>query len=146
MCRSEGRTTGVTHKTLRDACTPTSISFSFLRRLAHCTCCLVRNNMTLNATFWYVTPCSLLESYRHIGGKSSHPEDGSSALRHNGCKFLPGYTVFVGRDSVVGIATRYGLDGPEIEARWRRDFPHPPRPALRPTQPPVQWVPGLSWG
>jgi hypothetical protein len=24
----------------------------------------------------------------------------------------------VGRDSVVGIATRYGLDGPEIESRW----------------------------
>ena len=29
------------------------------------------------------------------------------------------------RDSSVGIATRYGLDGPDIETRWRRDFPYP---------------------
>jgi hypothetical protein len=36
----------------------------------------------------------------------------------------------VGRDSSVGIATRYGLDGPGIESRWGRDFPHPFRPAL----------------
>ena len=36
----------------------------------------------------------------------------------------------VGQDSSVGIATRYGLDGPEIESRWGRDFPHPSRPAL----------------
>ena len=51
-----------------------------------------------------------------------------------------------GRDSSVGIATRYGLGGPGIESRWGRDFPHPYRPALGPTQHPVQWVPGLSWG
>ena len=25
---------------------------------------------------------------------------------------------YLGRDSVVGIATRYGLDGPRIESRW----------------------------
>jgi hypothetical protein len=52
----------------------------------------------------------------------------------------------MGWDSVVGIATRYGLDGPEIESRWGRDFSHPSRPALGPTQPPIQWVPGLFPG
>jgi len=49
----------------------------------------------------------------------------------------------VGRDSSVGIATRYGLDGPGIESQWGREFPHPSRPAVGPTKPPTQWVPGV---
>jgi hypothetical protein len=49
-----------------------------------------------------------------------------------------------GRDSVDGIATRYGLEGPGIKSRWGRDFPHLSRPALGLTQHTVQWVPGLS--
>jgi hypothetical protein len=52
----------------------------------------------------------------------------------------------VGRYSAVGIATRYGLDGPGIESQWGRDFPQPSRPALGPTQPPIQWVPSLFPG
>ena len=42
------------------------------------------------------------------------------------------------RDSLVGIATRYGLEGPGIESRCQRDLLHPSRLALGPTQPPGQ--------
>jgi hypothetical protein len=52
----------------------------------------------------------------------------------------------VGRDSSVGIATRYGLDGPGIGSRWGRDFPHLSRKALGPNQPPIQWIPDFSRG
>jgi len=54
--------------------------------------------------------------------------------------------IYIGRDSSVGIATRFGLDGPGIKSQWGRDFPHPSRPDLGPTQPPIRWVPDLSRG
>ena len=50
------------------------------------------------------------------------------------------------RDSSVGITTRYGLDGPGIESLWGRDFLPLSRPALGPTQLPIQWVLILSRG
>jgi hypothetical protein len=48
-------------------------------------------------------------------------------------------------DSSVSIVTSYGLDGPGIKSQWGRDFLHPSTPALKPTRPPIQWVPGLCW-
>jgi len=62
--------------------------------------------------------------------------------KRNGLKLCKKY---VG-DSVVGIATRYGQDGPGIASRWGQVFPHPSRPAMGPTQPTIKWVPCLFPG
>jgi hypothetical protein len=51
-----------------------------------------------------------------------------------------------GPDHSVGLATRYGLDGPLFEPRWGRGLPYPSRPALGPPRPPVQWVPDFFLG
>ena len=61
-------------------------------------------------------------------------------------EFIRMHLTLCGPDSSVGIATGYGLDGPGIESRWGRDFLRLSRPAVGLTQPPVQWVPGISRG
>jgi hypothetical protein len=69
-------------------------------------------------------------------------ESGSKKGRQHASFSIGGSTlVGVGRDNA---GTGYGLDGPGI--RWRRDFPHPSRPALGPTKPRIYWVPGLISG
>ena len=53
---------------------------------------------------------------------------------------------FVGRDSSVGIATRYWLDGPGIESRLGARFSPPVQTGPGAHSAPIQWVPGLSRG
>jgi len=55
------------------------------------------------------------------------------------------YIYIYGPGSLVGIATDYGLDGPGSNPGGDEIF-RPSRPALGPTQPPLQWIPGLSRG
>jgi len=53
--------------------------------------------------------------------------------------------IYRGLGSSVVTATDYGLDGPGSNPGGDEIF-RPSRPALGPTQPPLQWVPGLSRG
>jgi len=49
---------------------------------------------------------------------------------YNDIKYPVPYITLWSQDSSVGIATRYGLDGPGIESQWGRDFLHLFRLAL----------------
>ena len=52
----------------------------------------------------------------------------------------------MGRDSMAGIATHYGLDVPGFKSRCGRNFSDPSRLAVMPNQPLEQWLMGLFLG
>ena len=85
--------------------------------------------------------CIGMNDIKYFYCKTNYPETNFNSFTH---LLLNGTPVHLGPGE--RIATRYELDGPGIESRWGRDFCHPIRPALRPTQPPVQWIPGHSRG
>jgi hypothetical protein len=76
---------------------------------------------------------------RPVGAVLFHT-DGWTDRQRDMTKLITAFRNFMN----LGIATRYGLDGRGIESRWGRDFSYLSRPVLRPTQPPMQWVPSLS--
>jgi hypothetical protein len=83
--------------------------------------------------------CHYEEVYETLAGVGGERIWG---LEHLQMSVYANYTIYPKlkgrRDSSVGIATTYGLEGRGIECRWGRDFPHPSRPALGPNQTPIQ--------
>jgi len=81
------------------------------------------------------------------GHQADHSSPCGIEIRYDWrCIFARPICLYVGPGILVGIATGYALDGPGIESRWGRDFLRLSKPALGPSQPPVQWVPRLSRG
>ena len=126
-----------------------SAGFGLLRKLhlgtgscwPHCTFKLFTQIFTISLLHnTYIYPSLLLHAsamnFCHLQGTRNVFELDYAA--HISFYFPRYVLVFVGSNSSAAVATRYGLDGPGIQPRLRREFPHPSRPILGPTQPPRQ--------
>ena len=74
--------------------------------------CLIQVSVTWYRCAFFVIRVFILLSDKH-------------SIKNLVYEFLFDTTTCVGRDSSVGIATRYGLDGPGIESRWGARFSAP---------------------
>jgi hypothetical protein len=54
----------------------------------------------------------------HLVGPELNIYEHSSVSMQDRTLYIKIYVCIVGRDSTVGIATRYGMDGPGIEPPW----------------------------
>jgi hypothetical protein len=93
------------------------------------------------------TCCTVIAMFLHQAVVSySPPIEPAQRHLYSHMDLITVLRIYVGGHTSVGIAARYGLDGPGIESVCGLDFPHPSRTAVGPTQPPIKWVPGLSRG
>ena len=116
---------------------------NFKFRIRYCCCCSPHTNKIYPHKLCSCDVSALKSPTNSMSCSCYMPIIVSTSLAHN-IGVL--HVRWRGRDSSVGIATRYRLEGPGIESRWGRDFPHPSRPVLGPTRPPIQWLPGLIPG
>ena len=100
-------------------------------------CCYLLNNHTASTSRQFSS-----SNTKHCHQKQSWASSIQSSRSHH---IYGWHFVRYGPSSSVGIATDCELGGPGIESRWGEIF-RPTGPTLGPTQPPVQWVPGLSRG
>ena len=88
--------------------------------------------------FWNMAICSLNWRYEKSDGRNFWTHKWGQKTKRK--RILTDVLLSKGRVSSVGIATRYGLEGPGIESRWEARVSDPSRSAVGPTQTPVKWV------
>ena len=86
------------------------------------------------------TDCTMICGLYHtaVSDLRSEYRNGRNGANRSNSRNNWGHYQSGGRYNVVGIATRYGMDGPGIESRWNGDFLYPSRQALGPVRAPIQ--------